>query len=455
MTTKPKHQCFTLHVEPTGCVLSCGDENITVAHNAEDILNRLSELKYHGQPLIITLPSDACYAATIDLSILPSKPNASQLLYAMEEHFPFAAEDFSAAVILPENEKNQHAFGVATEHKSLLLLIEQLEAQNVRIEHISPRSLLALEHLLHKHEELSDCYVIYQEGETADLFYLDGQKPQAMLGAWFYQSANASRLKQKLSVLLTQKNAKVYAVNCDASLVEAIGIDVVAIKHENIAEASYAYAAECLKNKTSPRFDLRQGDLASKDQLRRVKPQVLTLALVACLALTFIVGGIFYRASEYDQIALNHKKEIQDLHLETTGHHSQTPISDLRIKAQTLSALHPARQNADVIAANKNKPSTRINRSSIDMLNQTLSRLPPNIRINLSSISAQPDQVTLRGFTQSLVNAENIERSLKKDKILNTKNGDAKLVNSLNDKTQRRASFIIVVEPKAKAKGGH
>lgn len=444
-----------LHVESNRYVLYYGSESITVDCTADAIITALKGYRYKDQPIMLTLPSNACYATMIDLASLPNKPSYQQLLYAMEENLPLAAEEVVGAVVLPHDakEKSAETLAIAIKHQSLLLLIQELEAANVRIEHICPQSMIGIENLLSEHPEVNSCYLLYQVNDTLEIFYIDHQKTQPALNLWLHQSTNTKKLNQTLSILLDQKQAKVIAVNVEQHILDNIAHEITKINHPQISDAANIQASYLLKHKIAPSYDLRQGTLASKDPLRRVKTQLITLGLVASLAFACTVGSLLYRSHQYQQYTSQHKQEITKLHQEIIGHRSQTPISDLRIKAQTLNALHPTQAATATKSAENSKPKNRINRSSLDTLNQTLKRLPKHIRINLNAINAYPDQVTLTGYTRSLVDAENIAIVLAQDKTLNIKKPDAKSVPSKIDPKKSRTLFTIIAEPKIISKG--
>ena len=445
---------IVLHIDPTQWTLRYSDTTQTVNNNAQSIRDALNSLNVkNSQPLAITLASSLCYASVIDLTTLPKKPSYQQLLYAMEEKLPLAAEEFVGSVSDLSSANINSTLAIATKHLILKTLIDDLESLNIPIEFICPQAILALDYLANQNSELNDAYIIYQDKNHLDLFKRSTSNKMQTLELWHHLLDSPNLLYQQLSILTQQAPAKIIAINCNDNLLQNIQSQTTNLQLSTLPDAAYDQITHLLKNKTAPQFDLRQGELSPTQPLRRIKKQLITLSLTAALAISVTLGGILYRSNQYHQIATKHKQTINDLHLQITGHHSQTPISDLRIKAQTLTALHPTQAQTHQ-SQESDKPSSRLKRSSLKMLTKTLKRLPKHLRINLTNINAYPDQVTLNGYTRSLVDAANIATALGHDKTLKVKKPDSTTIPSKIDRTKRKASFTIIAQPNPTEKGG-
>src|SRR5438045_1145265 len=100
--------------------------------------SELRELGYAGQGVILALPTEWCFVASIQISDLP-RHDRGAMIYRLEEKLPMPAEEFVADFA----HDGDSALGVAARTAQIKPLVDVLENAGIAIQSIVPAALLA------------------------------------------------------------------------------------------------------------------------------------------------------------------------------------------------------------------------------------------------------------------------------------------------------------------------
>jgi hypothetical protein len=107
---------------------------------------------YHGEPVLLAIPSAWCICASIPLDGLPRRSNRAARMFRLEEKLPLAAEDVVADFI----DVGDQALGVAARVEQLRPVVDALESNGIAVESIVPAALL----VAHVHAPRGDSSIV-------------------------------------------------------------------------------------------------------------------------------------------------------------------------------------------------------------------------------------------------------------------------------------------------------
>ena len=237
---------------------------------------------YHGEPVLLTIPSAWCVCASIPLDGLPRRSDPSARLFRLEEKLPLAAEDVVADFI----DAGNHALGVAARVEQLRPVVDGLESNGIAVESIVPAALLAAQ--VHAPRGDSSIVRIDEDGVTNLITFRAGTPV-----AWSVAPAPEAEMHVEIARHLS-------------------GATQVVEPDEPLASAAARAGRDALRGRLKPWIDLRRDALASPDRLRASR-RALNAAMAAAAVMLIALGAaLLVRANRYEATTHDDERQLVD-----------------------------------------------------------------------------------------------------------------------------------------------
>jgi hypothetical protein len=366
------------------------------------VAKSLDTLDYHGEGILLALPSQICLCAKVNGEGLRHRSRAATLRFRLEEQLPIAIED----VVVDFASAGQHPLGVAVAANVIGPMIEALESTGIAVASICPVALLVAEEIRHKAKDGSEVdTVLCGLNDQIELVqFQDGQ-----ISDWALLPAEPS------AVLLHLRHATLHRASPLSTYATGIPIEwrdplrtlpnVQWVENDpgNPLEFAGMAARRILSGDSPAPIELRRDQLASRDPLRQVRVP-LRAAIVAALVFSVsLATAMLWRAHEYDRVSQSAGAQQEQAFHQALPRQT-TPLS---ITARLRSEEKRLR---GVSGTGSSLPPSS---SVLPLLRQTLGGLPPKLRFRLLELRFEPQRLYLEGQTLDHSGADQIAAALR------------------------------------------
>ena len=406
---------------------------------SDGLLDRLAqalrEAGHAGQDIVLGLPSQWCYSASVSTDGLPRRDRRQALGYRLEEKLPVALEELTVDFV---DTDQPTVLGVAVSTARLAPLIRGLEARNIPVQAALPTALLAPPGTLGspgtpgssgsaaRHEDsggderatattVSDSasntdntpydVVLIGDGDAIDLFLLRDGRPTD----WMLLNNPAEQLPMQLGLQLIHQTHPLH-VRCvceDESIRASLAqLADVTVSHHDAHSPLALAAAQAIHvagGGREPMLNLRRGSLAITDPMRQFRrPLNVAVAAMMLCALAWC-GAMLWRANSYEAVRQD-ALAAQAAEFRKLYPGERTPPN---VKAR-LESDH--RWIQGVRGQSVELPDQA---SALVTLHEALRRLPRDLRYRLDELRLGEKELFIEGQARTPADADRIAAALR------------------------------------------
>jgi hypothetical protein len=366
------------------------------------IANALKKQGYHGEGIMLALPSCLCLCATVDSQGLRKGTRDKGLLFRLEEQLPLAMEEYVADFIPGDHRE----VGVAVALHAVAPLVEGIENEGIVINSISPTALLIADGICRHMED--------QKKLQAILCLLHGKLDVLMMQdervtGWHViePSLKNVQLHSRYANLDRSEPLCVTPIGLPEDLQSALSrepsIALNPFPDHNPLELAARRATEILNGNAHPFIELNRGALASNDPLRQIRsPLRVALAMMVLLSCS-LAFSTFWRARRYDHLV----DDAQNRQLVAFQEALPRQVPPLLITSRLLSEEKRLEGLSGTSGAQP--PSL----SALPLLQDVLRGLPPDVRFRLLELRFEPQRFYLEGQSLDHSSADRIAQCLR------------------------------------------
>ena len=344
-----------------------------------------------GRPVMLVIPGRWVLAARVsaDKGARRNRPPTSlrakrrqALCYRLEEQLPLPAEEFVADFAAPDAAGT--VLGCAVPVRRLAGAVAALEAAGVRVAHICPAALLAIQRSNGSAPAGGGVYVAVPWDGRIDLIGLS----DGALCFWQNVSAAPGRVEQAL-----------WAEQLLDGLV--VGHEIATLGDP--IEAVVVAACDVLAGRRAPLMDFRRDALAPADRLAVLRRPLRAAVLAVLLLLATATAATLWRARQHAALSEELSARRQDAYLELFAGRA-APVAVRRHLENELRRLGALR----MVTA-----ETPERRSALDQLRDLAARLPGEVRLRILDVRIEPDGLIVEGQARTHGDAEKIAAGLR------------------------------------------
>ena len=369
---------------------------------AAQIHETLSSLGYHGDDVLLGIPSTACLVGHLTLENPADRRHRQTLLYQLEQVLPLAAEDIVADFMHHDGD----TLAVVAQIAHLEPWLAALENQGVRIRSISPTALLAAQHLAPTVEsDSAQLCVLWGHANQVEWFVL----ASGQLRAWQLVPSQPSAVVQRLNLrsLEQVESPRVMAIDLPPEVLAAVAslpdVQLLDGPATPLLEAATLAAGDILSGKQPLWFELRRDRLAPRDRYRPIRGP-LRFAMISAAALLLLASaGLQIRAARYESLLNQHEGRQADLFREALPGQPIPVGIQSRLESESAK-LAGLKGDATDLAGQ---------RSALAMLYDVLAACPEQTRVRILEMRLQRTRVDLEGELRSHADADVLATALR------------------------------------------
>lgn len=370
---------------------------------ADAALRILREHGYEGGGLTLAIPSDWCMCALIDIADLPRREAQQAMLYRLEEQLPLPAEELVADFVIHD----VSAFGVAVQIATVAPIVDALESVGIPVEAIVPATILAAQNWIAREEIAAAGALLVSIADKLEFIVFDKGRPLA----WhiFCNEPADAALHLRVAGVGRAEPLRVIAAPLDEPVREALAqVAEITLAETDLPPAQQsaaAFAQTMTEGGAEPWVNLRREKLAPAEPYRQFAIPLKCAAAAAALLLIGASLSLLWRGFQYDRLADNYDNEQMAIVSEVlpgrTLRAGQTPSVVLKREAESARAMAGESSEAPV------RPS------ALTTLFEVLSRLPSDIRYQLSLMRLGDEGVLLEGEARSRTDVDGLAAALR------------------------------------------
>jgi hypothetical protein len=392
----------------TGAELAWIDTGISPQADEAEIIEKLPAAidqiaGRRDRPFVLALPSGSFLAASIATGGLPRTDRRRAMEYRLEGKLPMAIEEVTSEFI----SHNGRALGVCVLTKKIDSILQGVRRCGVQIAAVCPAAILGFQSGLHRSDQRDGVdAVIWRTGESADIFLLD----KGQLVQWYAVPATAA-------------DVGIILASCSIARGAPMRVTLRGAEPEWSAEIGALPHAQIISNDPLALNDAARqaamGILAEgAEPLVNVNTQAsgaisrrpLIAALAACLLLCFsLIGGAVWRANRYANITAGLGDQEHVLFQQLFPDEPVPLGVESRLKSYAPRLEQPASTGSS---------ASQIQTSSLTLLFNVLSNLPPGAHFQFDDLQFDSGRATLHGRAGSLAQADEIAAALRKSRDL-------------------------------------
>jgi hypothetical protein len=419
-------------------------EDVTWSNDAtsetrvESTRDRLINLEYADQPILLALPSSWCLCASITTEGLERRGRRRAMSFRLEEHLPISAEDVAADYF--EFDKAL-ALGVCSELERLRKIVDAFENAEMHVRHIIPDALLAATAELQRNETLDSVLMASLPPDADRAEYDIVETANGKLTNWWWfaedQEAAAEELESwgkggepplKLATIGDER-ALQWVEHCNAT-------ERHSISEMTFDQAVARQAARVLTDETRPWIDLRCDALPPPSGYATYR-KPLAAAMVACLLLVASVIGVTqWRGRQYQALASEYEQNQIKLFEETL----EQSAPRRGIKSRMISERRKLAGLGGQASGDHGQQELK-DRSALVHLYNVLRVIPRDQRYRLLELRISPETIRVDGEARSYAKAEQLAVALRETGAYEVA---APETESLRD---RGVSFLFSAKP--------
>ncbi|HBO43828.1 MAG TPA: hypothetical protein DD670_07845 [Planctomycetaceae bacterium] len=385
----------------------------TVSPEWADILaSTLHSHGYDGKGLLVVLCSNNCLSATLVLEAASAPANRNEVAYDLEQHFPLAAEEFTADFL--RHDDRLFAVAVATQYYRVIL--EGLEENGVSVQSVVPAGLILAQTLCNQvplDERDGEHAIAWTSGDRiecvfwnadgATMWYLVDREPKALPRVLRWHQRESGR---PIKVFLPEKSS-LFPDSAGAHseiTFHSMQPFIAELVEGPVTEAVIGDAARSiLSGKVVPWIELRRGGLGTRDPYRPIRSP-LRFALSGIAALLLGLFALFWmRSEQYARITA----EYQVLQSEMF----RTTLPDQNIQAGFRDRLASELKRLSGVKGDAEGLPRRS--SALTSLYDVLASLPRGLRCSFQEMRFEQEGVALDGMVRTHGDADVIASALR------------------------------------------
>lgn len=389
---------------PDGPVIEC----VTIEGNqdAASIANKLAHAMqgegYHGEPIILGLPTSMCMIASMPYrsqgTSTARKCSRSAWIYKLEERLPVAAEDVVADFIWGR----QTVTGIAVLEDTLRPLTESLTSAGICIRGIVPIGLLALAHRAEEVKRQQLDAILWQSGEGLEVVRLQDTEPTG----WQLRDTETGPLKPLLS-RLNKDDERTLRIGCIGDLPIDPDADdpfEIAVTDSSSLEMDALHLSDRILNGSARApVDLLAHGLSPAWVPREVKTPLTAVIVAGLLLLITLIGVTQLRTVHYEQEARGARIAEANLYHEA--------FPGKRIPENVRSRLiseHRKLQSLGSVATDN-----PVEQSALQKLYVALAGLPTDVPYSIQQIRISDHDLLIEGLVKTHGHADFIATAIR------------------------------------------
>ena len=365
------------------------DANSTVAQIATKVAQQMQHIGYQGQPTMLAVASKDCYAARIDISDLPGNDRKA-MVYRLEENLPIPAESFVADFVM---HPKKHALGVAVVENTISPVVHALESSGIAIESIVPAALLTAKQLaITDATDSTEQLLLIGDGDAVNLILLSDGLPTH----WASASATAQDIQMQLNILELQHGVLPTARSCgvDGALISGLSVSNTPIAPRHAAAIC---GAAILEGRSKSIIELRHSSLAADDSLRMHRGSINRFLKAAIVLLVCCTAALLWRGYRYSAA----KDRLQNQMAEEFTRTFPGWAVPASIKYTVNSEFQK-------LQSQNGAQRVESHGSALAVLQTVLSKLPPEIKVKIDTMSFTDRTFEINGRVRSFNDVEAI-----------------------------------------------
>jgi len=399
------HRFRAARVEADGVQLGGVTPEDPAAEDAmEQLAALLGEWGYQGRGICLGLPSQMVLAAQIDRPNLPRRDRRTAMLFCLEEQFPLEAERLTADFMPPIGGRT---LGVAVETAPVRAIIDRLAAAGIETGAVCPTALLALWGRRQGQSGRSD-FVVIAGPASVDVFRMAGDDPCA----WYTISPDAAQLTRCIEAQLLANPVEAGPPKVtllgqpDGELVRSLeqdaSVELTRGDQEPPVAAAARAAGQLLAGKCASRVNLRRGDLAMENPLKRLAVPLRSALALGLVLLVALAVMFCWRGARYDRTT-RRLEDRQAAEFQRLYPNQATPTN---VKSRLSSELA---RHAGVSGEGLAVPGRP---SALEVLRRAMAALPPAVRLRIQDMRVGPNGILVEGQVRNHSDAQIISQAL-------------------------------------------
>jgi len=369
---------------------------------AQQVYEALDAHNCQAKPTFVVLASTICLSATIPVSRPQDLRDRKTMLFRLEEHTPWNAEECVADYCSAQGA----ALMVAAANEVAAFIIE-LDKLGVEIQAIVPKALLAFADHMRRSNWPSPHVVAFKELDWTDLLLVDAGQPVR----WASFPADGKSLRFELMHLATECGCCLpfiaYGISeADSSIEHMVGSHVIGLhSFPNVSHDAMERAAakSILCGELDPPVDLKRGIFGHRRRRTALRRYSAALELAVTTLLLTSAGAFLYRGHlaghAADLIAIREVDTFRKVFPNTT-----VPVG---IRGRLESEL------AKLKGLKGDTTSLPENISVIKVLHALLTALPTERRVRLLEIRIEDGRLYVDGEVREHGDAEVVAQRLR------------------------------------------
>ncbi|MFG0250498.1 MAG: hypothetical protein ACF8OB_16555 [Phycisphaeraceae bacterium JB051] len=375
----------------------------------QNIQTTLTNWGYARQPVVIALPDHWCLSASLAGNRLKSA--RQNTLFDFEAHWPISLED----VVVDYLPGKDTTLGVCTPLRKLSPVITAIESLNLNLQSICPKAMLALQNRITTANPPAHHDTAWANGKAYHWFCIADSKPTHW--QWLDRSEKALVLQAQTQHLVDASNRELHLLDlpeADTFKLKALSeIDSTQVQKVVLNDQAFAGAHRVATRKIKPWFNLLRPPLIANTKEQSVQ-RALSMLLLSVLILGITLAGMLHwRASEYQQLARNSRKDQQAIFREVFP---EARMPQVNIASRMESELRRMISHAGAV------PTLSINEdqtSALTLLHAVLLSLPRDQALDLQEIRMENNRIDIHGQAKQHADVQTIANSLRAHANLN------------------------------------
>lgn len=362
------------------------DTDLAAAANA--IMEAVRAVGGLGEGATLIIPGGWCY--THGIEVAGRRFTNRSASYAFEEFLPVALEDVTCAFARGDNGR---ALGVAVAVHPMKSLLDRLNADGVVVERITPEIFCAA--AAAESSDGSSCGIMIRDENRRVL----GIQPGAGLTLEVVRTISGTN-EAHGGTSLTQQVALTET---------ACGVNPELYHLFDLETERGCGSVLCAAGSGRSLPDLCTGALAPRDRMERTTGLVIQTAAVLAMFLLVLAGYLYLQRSQFTDRLAQVRAQQEAVYQQVFPGSVMPQSPAMRLASERIRLERATRQKRSTHPADI-APQDRL--APLTVLRHAAAFIPDDVRINLTELTIDEHQLSLRGQTRDHRDAERISEAL-------------------------------------------
>lgn len=354
------------------------------------IHERLTELGYAGEPILLAISAWDCLAADLPEVDARMARERKSLSFALEREIPMASEDFVADYC----KRKGAAFSIAIEIDDFAEILDALTELGVLITSIAPETMLVVQRLVAEDKTPPTCIMLFERPDWLELIRLEEKRPTA------WRICDKGTLDLEIGSLVGDlTDVALLAAGKEyrgsAHRFEAIDVEPTRASLQLMANA-------ITSGRLAPWFELRRDQLAGRDRFFSIRKQIRIATICSGILVASLIGyllsGIAHFESQLDRFESEQRSCFTEV------------LPDSRVPVSVRPRLESELKSRQGLSGGSEMPDLD---SAVALLNSTVASFPEDLRFRVLQIRIDEASLDLDGQALSHSDSETIARQLR------------------------------------------